>query len=163
MELAQKAEIFRESGEKSGKSAQQLPHKEIALEICNVWVKKMSCDRTGMNGNHSGWRRKTKFPVHHYMDRMSITDELKHKEINFTTVVCRKLLANSHTFHHVLDLTDATNIIKTVQLIFLILVYVPLQANFLQWCANVKRDLVVKMAIPSLLSLAMAGPSRVDL
>lgn len=40
MELVQEAEIFRESGEKPAKSAQQLPHKEIALEICNVWVKK---------------------------------------------------------------------------------------------------------------------------
>lgn len=49
MELVQEAEIFRESGEKSDKSAQQLPHKEIALEIRNVWVKKMSCDRTGMS------------------------------------------------------------------------------------------------------------------
>lgn len=40
MELVQEAEIFRESGEKPAKSAQQLLHKEIALEICNVWVKK---------------------------------------------------------------------------------------------------------------------------
>lgn len=40
MELVQEAEIFRESGEKPAKSAQQLSHKEIALEICNVWVKK---------------------------------------------------------------------------------------------------------------------------
>lgn len=40
MELVQEAEIFRESGEKPAKSAQQLPHKEIALEIFNVWMKK---------------------------------------------------------------------------------------------------------------------------
>lgn len=92
-----------------------------------------------------------------------MTDELKHKEINFTTVVCSKLLANSHTFHHVLDFTSATNITKTVQLIFLTLVYVPMQANLLQWCANLKRDLVVKTAIPSQLSLAMAEPSPADL
>lgn len=40
MEPVQEAEIFRESGEKPAKSAQQLSHKEIALEICNVWVTK---------------------------------------------------------------------------------------------------------------------------
>lgn len=50
MEPVQEAEIFRQSGEKPAKSAQELPHKEIALEICNVWVtKKMSGDRSGMS------------------------------------------------------------------------------------------------------------------
>lgn len=48
MELVQEAEIFRESGEKPAKSAQQLPHKEIALEICNVWVKKKKWVVTGL-------------------------------------------------------------------------------------------------------------------
>ena len=100
--------------------------------------------------------------VHQYMDRVRMTGELKHKEINFT-VVCSKLLANSHTFHHVLDFTSATNIIKTFQLIFLILVYIPIQANLLQWCANLKRDLVVKTAVSSQLSLAMAELSLVTL
>jgi len=67
--------------------------------------------------------------VHQYMDRVKMAGELKHKEINFTIVVCRKLLANSHTFHRVLDFASATNVIKTVRLIFLILVYVPIQGN----------------------------------
>lgn len=122
---------FQRFVEKSGISAQQLPHKEIALEISNVRVKKISCDRTGMSWNCSELWRRTKFPVHQYMDRLRMTGEQKHKEINFTTVVCSKLLANTHTFHNVLDFTSAMNIIKTVQLIFLPLVYVPIQANFL--------------------------------
>lgn len=82
--------------------------------------------------------------MHQYMDRVRMTGEQKHKEINFTTAVCSKLLANTHTLHDVLDITSVTSIIKTVQLIFLLLVYVPIQANFLQWCANLERDLVVR-------------------
>lgn len=101
--------------------------------------------------------------MHQYMDRVRMTGELKHKEIKFTTIVCSKLLANSHTFHHVLHFTTATNNVKRVQLIFLIFGVVPIQANFLQWYANLKRDLVVKTAIPSQLSLAMAELSPVDL
>lgn len=97
------------------------------------------------------------------MGKVRMTGELKHKEINFTTIICSKLLANDHTFHHVLDFTSATNITKTVTLTFLISIYVPTEANLLQWCTNLKRDLVVKMAIPSQLSLTMAEPSPADL
>lgn len=48
-----------------------------------------------------------------YMERVRMTGELKHKEINFTTAVCSKLLTNIHTFHHVLDFTSVINICKT--------------------------------------------------
>lgn len=48
--------------------------------------------------------------MHQDMDRVGMTGELKHKQVNFAMVGCSEMFENSHAFHHVLDFISVTKI-----------------------------------------------------
>lgn len=93
--------------------------------------------------------------MHQDMARVGMTGELKHKKVNFAMAGCSEMFENSHTFHQVLDFINVAKIRKINLNFKIILVDFPVQPSLFQWCADLRRNLVVKPAMPS---LGMAEP-----